>query len=185
MKTKRLFTLLITAVVSISTFAQEKNEGYQFKDLTDIKVTTVKDQQSTGTCWSFSTTSFIEAELLRMNNKVYDLSEMYFVRYAYEEKGQDFVRYHGNNNFGEGGQAHDVMNQIKRYGFITQEAYQGNQYDPGNYRHRELDKILQAILDVIITKPNRKLTTVWFDAYKSVLDAYLGEVPANFNLNGK
>jgi len=110
---------------------------------------------------------------------------MFFVRYTYEEKGLDYFRYHGKNNFGEGGQAHDVMNQIKKYGFITQEAYQGNEYDPGNYRHRELDKILQAILDVIITKPNKKLTTVWFDAYKSVLDAYLGEVAASINLNGK
>ncbi len=185
MKTRKLIALVITLVITNIAIAQEKPNGYKFKDLTNIKVTPVKNQQKTGTCWSFSTTSFIEAELLRMNNTEYDLSEMYFARYAYEEKAQDFVRYHGKINFGEGGQAHDVMNQINKYGFVTQEAYQGNEYDPGNYRHSEMSKILKALLEVVITKPNKKLTPVWFDAYKAILDTYMGEVPEDFDLNGE
>lgn len=185
MKTKNLFGIIFILFLSLHLFAQEEPEGYKFTDITSIQVSSVKDQQNTGTCWSFSTTSFIEAELLRLNNHEYDLSEMYFVRFAYEEKAQDFVRYHGKLNFGEGGQAHDVLNQIKKYGFVTQQAYPGNEYDPGNYKHSELDKILNAILDVVITKPNKKLTSVWFKAYQAVLDTYLGVVPAKIEVNKK
>ncbi len=186
MKTLKLLGFITILFFSFSLYAQEEeNEGYKFKDLTDIKVTSVKDQQRTGTCWSFSTTSFVEAELLRLNNHEYDLSEMYFVRYAYEEKGMDYVRYHGKFNFGEGGQAHDVMNQIKKYGFISQEAYQGNEYSPEKYIHREPDEILKAILDVIVKNPNRKLTPVWYNAYKAIIDIYFGEVPEKFDINGE
>lgn len=185
MNTKFLMGALLALFITMNASAQEEKTGYQFKDLTDIKVTSVKDQMRTGTCWSFSTTSFIEAEILRMRNEEYDLSEMYFSRFAYEEKALDFVRYHGKMNFGEGGQAHDVMNQIDKHGFITQEAYEGNEYDPGHYRHAEMEKILKAILDVVITKPNKKLTPVWFDAYKAVLDTYMGEVPGKFSVNGQ
>lgn len=185
MNTKFLTGVLLALFITINASAQEEKSGYKFKDLTDIQVTPVKDQMSTGTCWSFSTTSFIEAEILRMRNEEYDLSEMYFSRFAYEEKAIDYVRYHGNMNFGEGGQAHDVMNQIDKHGFITQQAYEGNKYDPGNYRHGEMSKILKAILDVVITKPNKKLTPVWFDAYKAVLDTYMGKVPEKFSVHGE
>lgn len=183
MKARNLLVLISVFLLSVHLVAQEETEGYQFKDLTDIRVTSVKDQQSTGTCWSFSTTSFIEAELLRLNNHEYDLSEMFFVRFAYEDKAEDFVRYHGNFNFGEGGQAHDVLNQIRKHGFVTQQDYQGNEYDPGNYKHSELDKILKAILDVVVTKPNKKLTSVWFKSYQAVLDTYLGAVSEKIEVN--
>lgn len=183
MKAKNLIVLFTVLFLSNYLVAQDENTGFQFNDLTNINVTSVKDQQKTGTCWSFSTTSFLEAELLRLNKHEYDLSEMYFVRFAYEDKGLDFVRYHGNFNFGEGGQAHDVLNQIQKHGFVTQQAYPGNEYDPGNYMHSELDIMLKAMLDVVISKPNNKLTRVWFNAYQAVLDVYLGRVPEKMELN--
>jgi len=185
MKTQKITGILFALLISLNLSAQEEDKGFKFKDITDIKVTSVKSQQKTGTCWSFSTTSFIEAELFRTTDNIYDLSEMYFVRHTYEEKGLDYARYHGKINFGEGGQAHDVMNVIDGHGLVTQQAYPGNEYDPGNYRHRELDKILKAVLDVIITKPNKSLTTVWFEAYQAILDTYLGNVPENFEADGK
>ena len=76
MKTMKLINLFIASLLSLGVLAQSEKEGFEFKDITNIKVTSVKDQQSTGTCWSFSTTSFIEAELLRMNNAEFDLSEI-------------------------------------------------------------------------------------------------------------
>ena len=185
MKTRNLLMLLVLCFYSFGLLAQDEIEGYKFKDVTDIKVTNVKDQQRTGTCWSFSTTSFIEAELLRINKTEYDLSEMYFARNAYINKALGYIRYHGKFNFGEGGQAHDVVGQIKKHGFVTQEAYPGNMYDPGYFNHNELEQVLKAMLDVFITTPNRKLTPVWLDAYTSVLDTYLGIIPETIEINGK
>ncbi len=185
MKTRNLLTLFVVFFYSFSSIAQDETKGYEFKDVTDIKVTNVKDQQRTGTCWSFSTTSFIESELIRINKTEYDLSEMYFVHNAYIAKALGYIRYHGKFNFGEGGQAHDVVDQIKKYGFVTQDAYPGNMYDPGNYYTSELDQLLKAMLDVLITKPNRKLTPVWLDAYTSVLNTYLGSLPETVEVDGK
>ena len=42
----------------------EKVNPYQITEQFRIPVTSVKDQNATGTCWCFATTSFIEAELL-------------------------------------------------------------------------------------------------------------------------
>lgn len=186
MKAKRfLFLFSVFCLFSIFTIAQEIKSGYDFTEKTNIKVSSVKNQQYTGTCWSFATTSFIETELLRLGKPEYDLSEMYFVRYAYIQKGLDYVRYQGKTNFGEGGQAHDVLNVIRKHGFITQQAYPGNTYDSGTFNHGELDGILKATLDIVISKPNKKTTSVWDDAFVKIVDTYLGNIPEKLEVNGK
>ncbi|HAN19045.1 MAG: hypothetical protein A2X13_11380 [Bacteroidetes bacterium GWC2_33_15] len=184
MKTNKiLILLLLFAIVAQFSFAQET--GYKFSDKTNIKVSTVKNQQQTGTCWSFATTSFIETELMRTGRPEYDLSEMYFVRYAYLQKGTNYIRYQGKSNFGEGGQAHDVLNVIKKYGFTVQDSYPGNTYDPGTYNHGELDAILKAVLDVVVSKPNKKVTPVWDEAYTQIVDTYLGKIPEKIEIDGE
>ena len=186
MKT-RLFYLLFTVLSSVffMSNAQEISSGYIFTEKTNIKVSAVENQQNTGTCWSFATTSFIESELIRMGKPEYNLSEMYFVRYAYIQKGYDYVRYHGKMNFGEGGQAHDVLNVVREFGFSDQSYFKGNSYDPGNYNHGELSAMLKAVLDVVVSKPNGKVTEVWDKAYVSIIDTYLGDVPEKVGTNGK
>ena len=183
-KMKKFFVLVILASFLLG-YDAISQETYVFTETINIPVTPVKDQQITGTCWSFATTSFIEAELLRTTKKEFDLAEMYFVRNAYIDKAENYVRRHGLTNFGQGGQAHDVINQIADFGFITQEAYPGNTYDPGTFNHSELDAVLNAMLDVFVQKKNRKLTTVWEKAYTGVVDTYLGEIPESFIFEGK
>ncbi|MCH8957761.1 hypothetical protein IIA28_20965 [candidate division KSB1 bacterium] len=48
--------------------------------------TTIKNQAHSSTCWSFSTISFVESELLRMGSKPMNLSEMFVVRQTYPGK---------------------------------------------------------------------------------------------------
>jgi bleomycin hydrolase len=174
--------LMISFWLPVVTQAQEK--GFNFTTVTDIKTTPVKDQQRTGTCWSFATTSFIETELLRMNKGEFDLSEMYFARYAYVDKADRYVRRSGTANFGEGGQAHDVMNVIRQHGFVTDAAYTGLAAEP-IHNHGELEASLKAYIDVVGKKMNGNISTVWKEVFNDMLDVYLGKVPTTFNVNNK
>lgn len=184
MKTKFFPTLLVSMFILI-TLTAAGQESYEFEDQYNIETTEVKSQDRTGTCWSYATTSFIETELLRMGMATYDLSEMYFARLAYEKKADLYVKYHGRANFGQGGQAHDVMNAIRKYGFATENAYSALHYGTDMHMHGEMEAILQATLDAVLKRRNRALTPVWKDAYSAILDVYLGEVPKTMNVDSR
>ncbi len=161
--------------------AVSQTDNFQFTVKVEIPTSPVKDQQRTGTCWSFATTSFVETELIRMGQPVFDISEMYFVRFAYEAKAQNYIRFQGANNFGQGGQAHDVMNIIRQHGMVTEKEYPGLNYGSDVHAHSELEAVLKSFLDAVVKNPNKKLSTAWFPAYRSILDAYLGAVPDKEN----
>src|SRR3989337_304422 len=80
-------------------------------------------QGNTGTCWSFSTTSFFESEIYRINNRKVKLSENYTVYWEYVEKARRFVRERGNSSFGEGSEANAVRRMWKEYGIVPEEVY--------------------------------------------------------------
>ena len=159
--------------------------GYNFEIVKQIKTTPVKDQQRTGTCWSYATTSFIENELMRMGKPEVILSPMFFVRHAYVSKAERFVRFQGTNNFGQGGQAHNVMDIIKSYGFIPEASYSGNNYGEDQHVHSEFEAVLSSMVDAVIKNKNRKLSTAWKPALESVTDSYLGAIPLEFEFEGE
>lgn len=152
--------------------------GYKFTEIKSNPATPIKDQYRSGTCWSFATTSFIESELLRLGYDVTDISEMFFVYHAYIDKAYRYIRLHGSSNFGPGGQAHDVMNVIKKYGFATESEFPGLLKGEEKHKHGELDAALKAYLDVVISNKDGKLSQVWPVAYTALLNAYLGDAEA-------
>jgi len=181
-----VFLLAMFLVIPYTGKAQKKKEkGYVFSNIKKIKTTPVISQGATGTCWSFATTSFIETELIRMGKGEIDLSEMYPVRNAYKSKALNYIRFHGKANFSQGGQAHDVLNSIRKYGMIPEEIYSGLNYGEEKHIHGELVAVLNGMLEGVVKNRNRKLTPVWQKAFNSVLDAYLGEVPENFTYKNK
>ena len=106
------------ALGSLSTFAQ----GYQFTDVVKVPATPVKNQASTGTCWCFATTSFMESELLRMGKGTYDLSEMFIVRQKYMNQLQDNYVRQGRGNIGQGSLSHTFMNAFNQVGIVPEEV---------------------------------------------------------------
>lgn len=156
----------------------------QFTIEKQVPATPVKDQHRTGTCWSFATTSFIESELLRTGQGEADLSEMFFVRKAYELKADQYVRMHGTVNFAEGGLAMDVMHIWREYGMVPQEAYPGDRMGDSLPVHGEMDAVLRGYVDQVIRNRNGRLTPVWKEGFSGILDAYLGEVPGSFSHQG-
>jgi bleomycin hydrolase len=176
----RILTIaLLTTIISFNASAQDNN----YKVIKQNKSTSVKNQQRTGTCWCFSTISFLESELLRTHKGEFDLSEMYIIRNVYPEKARYYVQLHGNGNFTEGGQAHDVIEAMNKVGLVPESEYPGNQYAPGKHNHSEMAAAMKGMLDGIVTK-REELTPVWNKGIHALLDVYLGENIASFPYNG-
>ena len=116
---KRIFTLTLAALLGIAAFAQTQTI-YQFTPVNDIKVTPVKNQARTGTCWCFATVSFLEAELLRQGKGEYDLSEMFVVRNNYTDRIFDNYLRRGRGNIGPGSISHMATKAIAKYGIVPE-----------------------------------------------------------------
>jgi bleomycin hydrolase len=159
--------------------------GFKFTDLINLENTPVKNQGSSGTCWSYSTNSFLESEMIRMGKKPVALSEIFSARNAYVEKGINYVRMHGAVTLGDGGALHDVINMYKKYGAVPQLNYTGLNYGTKNNKFAEMGAITTGVLEAVVKNGNGTLTPNWIKAYTAVIDSYLGAVPASFDYNGK
>lgn len=183
---KKHLVFLVIFILSITLLAQEdEKDVHEFKILKEIKTTPVKSQGKSGTCWAFATTSFVETELLRMGNGELDISEMFTVRHKLFPMAEKYIRYHGSSNFGDGGQAHDLMHVISKYGMVPEEIYDGKNIGLDIHNHGEMTTVLKSMLDAILKKKSGKLTPKWDDAIESVLNIYLGTPPENFEYDGK
>ncbi len=160
-------------------------EGFKFTDIKVNPTTSVKNQNKSGTCWSFSGTSFLEEDIMKKGGPELDLSEMYTVRHCYIDKAKKFMRTQGNINFAQGGGFPDVVYVAETYGMVPEEAYSGLNYGEDKHNHGELSEALTAYLNAIVKNPNRKLSTAWLDGFIGILDAYLGPEPESFTYNGK
>lgn len=159
--------------------------GFKFTDVRLVKTTPVKDQNKSGTCWSFSGLSFLEDEILNKTGKEVDLSEMFVVRNCYDAKANRYVRLHGETNIAAGGSLLDVPYVWETFGIVPESAYTGLNYGEEKHVHGELDNGLAAYLGAIVANPNKRLSTVWGKGVDGILDAYLGELPATFTVDGK
>lgn len=171
---------------------QEKEEGYVFTTVKEIPVTSVKDQNNSGTCWCYSGLGFIEAELLRMGKGEYDLSEMYIVHKTYDDRAMAAVRTHGDVSFSQGGSFYDVIYGMKTFGVVPEEVMRpGIMYNDSLADHSELSALTDAMVKAIAKGDHRMLQSnaenemLWAKAVKAVHDVYLGECPEEFTYNGK
>lgn len=157
-------------------------EDFKFTTVIDLKTTPVKNQSATGTCWCFSTTSFIESELLRMGKGEYDLSEMFIVRHNYINRLRDNYLRKGKGNTREGGNFHDCMKVFREHGIVPEEIYTGLNYDSPVHNHSELQAFINAVADVAVKQ--KKESDQYKEIVNAVLDAYLGKVPESFIYKG-
>lgn len=162
--------------------AQPQPEGYVFTEVVSNPATPVKNQASTGTCWCFATTSFMESELLRMGKGEYDLSEMFIVRQKYLNQMDDNFLRRGKGNVGQGSLSHTWMNAFKMVGIVPEQVYNGINYDSKTHNHGELARYISAVADASVSV--RKRSPEYYKVANAVLDAYLGEVPEKFTYNG-
>ncbi len=184
---KSFIFLSIISIASIS-FAQTTNKegsAYKFEKVHAVDKTTIKDQCRTGTCWSYSTLSMLESELIRNGKGDIDLSEMFIARMAYVDKAITYVRMNGKHQFDQGGEGHDIPYIIAKYGIVPESVYSGLVNGQTRHNHSELMSVLKPVVDAIAAKKPGTIGTEWIDAINGILDAYLGKIPESFEYKGK
>lgn len=171
---------LFASLVLFSYFAQISAQKYEFQTLSELPVLEVLDQGKTGTCWSFSSISFLEAEILRKTGQHVNLSEMFPVRATYEKKAYTYIMRQGKAQFGEGGLNHDVLHTIRTAGLVPAEIYSGRK--PGAaHDHSKL----VAELTPVVERNAKKTEAGWKQQVRQIIDAHLGPAPENFVYQGK
>ncbi|NDW18493.1 aminopeptidase [Dysgonomonas sp. 216] len=184
---KKIIILSAALFFSVVSKGEDVNEnvGYKFTVIKDNPITPVKNQSSSGTCWSFSAVGFLESEILRSGKGEFDLSEMYIVRRNYADKAQKYVRLGGFLNFAQGGSFADVIETIDEYGVLPDNEMKGLNYGETVHKHNELEAVLSGYLKGVIANTNKRLTTAWYAGFNGILDAYLGKIPESFIYEGK
>lgn len=180
-----LASLLAFTTITNAQEQKKEDEGYKFTDIKRLPTTSVKSQDRAGTCWSWSTISFLESEMIRMGKDSVSLSPMYIVWNTYHGKADKYVRMNGHINFNQGGASADVTWAIKNYGIVPLTEYTGLNYGEEIHAHGELNDVLKGYVDGVIKNSNKKLSTAWLRGYDGILNAYLGEKPEKFTWKGK
>ena len=155
-----------------------------FKIIAEAPALGALSQGRTGTCWSFATVSYFEAEVRRATGKMVDLSEMWPVREAWIEKTKRYIEAKGKNTFGQGGLSHDITHIIEHDGLLPASAYTG--LLPGHKRHDhgEMARVLKGVADAL-AKSRRRPSKAWKNAVTGVTDAYMGKPPSHIVVDGK
>jgi len=177
------YVFLFLSIIAFKSYSQQ-TEKFEIIEL--VRTSPLKNQQSSGTCWSFATTSFIETEALRLGNDTISLSPIFYVTPTYIEKAEKFIKKKGESWFDAGDLTFSVLHAYKKYGAIPEQVYNGIIEGDWQHDHVEMDNLLSDMVKSVGTsgygriKPNS-----WSKSVKSVLHAYLGEAPNTFLYQGK
>ncbi|MDR3118324.1 MAG: C1 family peptidase [Mediterranea sp.] len=184
---RKVVLMAVLSAFAWNASAQEKKDtaGFVFTAVKEIPITSVKNQNRSSTCWSFSALGFLESELLRLGKGEYDLSEMFVVHHTMIDRAERYVRLHGDNSFSPGGSFEDVLYCTRNYGLVPQEAMQGIMYGDTLPVHTELDAVAAAYVDAIAKGKLKKLSPVWKKGLTGIYDTYLGTYPEKFTYKGK
>jgi len=183
---KKIALIVLISLWAVAMSAQDKaaSPEYEFTTIKENPVTSIKNQYRSGTCWCFSALSFVESEILRTKGDSLDLSEMFVVGKSYRDRAVKYVRLDGHLNFAAGSSFGDVLHVINDYGIVPQDAMPGFNYGTDKPVHSELDAALKGYVDASKSNPNRKLSTAWLRGFDGIIEAYFGEYPETFTVNG-
>ncbi len=186
---KKILLLSLMAFLAIGASAQEKkaNNKPVFTTIKEIPITSIKDQNRSGTCWDYSTLSYFEAEILKATGKTYDLCESFVANKTYMDRAIQVVRLHGDCQFAQGGSAYDVFYCLKNYGICPEDAmpFPGSLYGDSLNNFNEFFSLLEPYVEAVSKNKASKLSNQWKPGLQGILDAYLGECPKEFKYEGK
>ena len=189
---KKLFLFALLAMMTFNAQAEEKKDSAAsnkpvFTTIKENPITSIKDQNRSGTCWDYSTLSFFEAEILKATGKTYDLCESFVANKTYMERAIQVVRYHGDCQFSQGGSAEDVLATLKAHGICPEDAmpFPGSLYGDSLNNFNEFFALLEPYVAAISKSTAKKISNQWKAGLQGILDAYLGKCPEEFMYEGK
>lgn len=188
----KILTLTAAVLFATSVSAADQKEAAKankpvFTIVKENPITSIKDQNRSGTCWNYSTLSFFEAEILKKTGKTYDLCESFVANKNYMDRAKTVVRMHGDAQFSQGGSAYDVLYVLKNYGICPQDAmpFPGSLTGDSLYNFNEFFSVMEPYVKAVATNKASKISNQWKQGLQSILDAYLGKCPESFTYKGK
>ena len=188
---KKILAIALFALVATGVSAQEetkeKDNKPVFTVVKELPITSIKDQNRSGTCWDYSTLSYFEAEILKKNGKTYDLCEAFVANKTYMDRAIQVVRLHGDCQFAQGGAAYDVLYALQNYGICPEEAMPAPGTPQGDslFNFNEFFSIMSPYVDAVAKNKASKISQQWKVGLQGILDAYLGKCPESFTYEGK
>ncbi len=177
------FLITTTPLLYAQTAAETQLSQIHLTD--SVLCTEVKDQSQSPTCWVFGTNSLFESDLMKNYKLRLDLSEMFIPRYAYIDKTNQFLASNGKTYCEGGGQFHDVIRIVNKYGMVPEETYRGKPKGQYNHNHAKLDTAMKRFRQQLLLQGKTTLNATDLQQIDDTLDRYLGKVPEKFWYNMK
>ena len=188
---KKPFSVMLLAILSIGTHAEVKDSVNKnkpvFTTIKENKITSIKDQNRSGTCWAYSTLAYFESEILRKTGKTYDLCEAFVANKTYMDRAIQVVRLHGDCQFSQGGSCYDPLYCLQHYGICPEDAmpFPGSLYGDSLNNFNEFFGVMEPYVAAIAKSTEKKISTQWKVGLQGILDAYLGQCPEKFTYQVK
>ncbi len=187
---KKMLSLALLALLCANGLqAQEEKPSNKpvFTTVKELPITSVKNQNRSGTCWAYSTLSFFESEILKKTGKTYDLAEMFIANKDYLERAELTVRMHGDSQFAQGGSAGDVLIIIKNHGIIPEDAMAkpGTMIGDTLANFNEFFSVMEPYVEAVSKSKSKTISTQWKKGLQGIIDAYIGATPEKFTYEGK
>ncbi len=162
-----------------------------FTTIVSAPVTSIKNQNNSGTCWAYSSLAFLESEALKKNPSLkpadVDLCESFVVAKTYNDRADRAVRTHGDVSFSQGGSFYDVIYCMDRYGLVPEGTmpYPKTLYGDSLFNFKHFFPGLEAFVGSVAKGDHKTINPIWKKTVAQMVDGYFGEAPKTFKVKGK
>ncbi len=189
----KFLLMAVAAVCSLPAMAQDAKkvpaDSLVFTTVLENPVTSIKNQNNSGTCWSYSALAFLESEVLKKDPSKtdIDLCESFLVSKTYTDRADRNVRTHGDASFSQGGSFYDAIFCMERYGFIPEGImpYPITPYGDSLFNFTNFFPPMEAYIKAIATSNAKKINPIWKKDVQGMIDNYFGQCPTEFEYKGK
>jgi len=186
MRTLNLSVLTVSLLCCFWTYGQD-----HFPDAVIVESTDLKHQKATGKCWSFASTSLLEAEAIRLNYNIPELSSFYFVYHNYLRKSKEYLTNRSDKKIFWGDLTFSVLDIFEQYGCVPEEVYDGALKNIKTKRQMmqrwknedKMNALIQSKLDSAL-KVGMEITQA-LDMIRDILNREIGEAPSEFEYNNQ